>query len=471
MVASGDAMTAPGRQVMAARKVLELKEKLAGIGAEFDAWLADADKGKPLRKHHTQIRRLTDQLRGMAADIALRIENVSVDDDEVMATCRQLQREMLEVHRLWDYYRSKLSLRYVQWFSGYLSTADEFAWACYEPAQQVAEGRADATLRGGPLVFLSGDFSPFTFARETAFEVSDVPGTLNSEQFEAILAALPIPVIGVPWYQVAHLPDAVLIAHEVGHDVERDFGLSDSISGHAEAALAAADAEVRFAWSNWLREVWADLYGVLAAGPAFVAAMTDLLVTNPSEVVADAHSPINFGPHPPAFLRVRAMTHALEQIGFGDEAGAYRDAWNETFPANGGGDVAAVAESVVDGLLSGTFPELGDKQLGDVVSFSAAQHETALAVQQEALLDQEPQSADIRSLVAGARLAFDADPELYAKVSEKRIGAQQQIVNRAVASMGDKTRIRQVESEISREDDRSAGQALFQRLVRGSDSE
>ena len=165
------------------------------------------------------------------------------------------------------------------------------------------------------------------------------------------------------------------------------------------------------------------------------------------------------------------MTHALKQIGFRDEAGAYRDAWNETFPANGGGDVAAVAESVVDGLLSGTFPELGDKQLGDVVSFSAAQHETALAVQQEALLDQEPQSADIRSLVAGARLAFDADPELYAKISEKRIGAQQQIVNRAVASMGDKTRIREVESEISSEDDRSAGQALFQRLVRGSDSE
>ena len=105
------------------------------------------------------------------------------------------------------------------------------------------------------------------------------------------------------------------------------------------------------------------------------------------------------------------------------------------------------------------------------MSFSAAQYETALAVQRAALTDQEPQSGDIRSLVAGARLAFDADPELYARVSERRVGAQQRIVDQAVASMGDKTRIRKVESDISSEDDRRAGQALFQRLVRGSDSE
>lgn len=463
-------MTTEGRQVMAARKVLELKEKLAGIGVEFDGWLADAEPGKPLRKHRTQITRLTAQLRGMADPIAVRIDEVALDDDEVMATCRQLQTEMLEVHRLWDYYRSKLSLRYIRWFSGYLATADEFAWACYEPAQDAAKWGPKAMLRGGPLVFLSGDFSPFTFARETPFEVPDVPGTLNSDRFEAVLAALPIPVVGVPWYQVAHLPDAVLIAHEVGHDVDRDFGLSNTITSHVEPALAAADADVRFGWSNWLREVWADLYGVLAAGPAFVAAMSDLLVTDPGEVIADARSPNPFGTHPPAFIRVCAMTHALAQTGFQDEAGSYWDAWNKTFSANGGGALGAVAESVVDALLSGRFPELGDKQLGDVVSFSAAQQQLAIGVQRAALADQAPQSGDIRTLVAGARLAFDADPELYGRVSDRRVGAQKRIVDRAVAAMGDQTRMRQAESEISDEDDRSAGQALFGLFVRGSDS-
>src|SRR5205085_544367 len=164
-----------------------------------------------------QIRRLTDQLRAMADDIGGRIQTVSLDDDKVLTECRQLQREMLDVHRLWDYYRSKLSLRYLAWFSGYLATADEFAWACYEPVQDAAGQEGALALRGGPLVYFSGEFSPFTDVRGQDFDVPDVPGTLDSEEFEEVLAALPIPLVGVPWYQVAHLPDAVLIAHEVGH--------------------------------------------------------------------------------------------------------------------------------------------------------------------------------------------------------------------------------------------------------------
>jgi hypothetical protein len=471
MVASGDSLIAAERRTMAARKVRELQEKLAGIGVEFDGWLADAKTGKPLRKHRTQIERLTNQLRGMVDDIDNRIRHVSLDDDDVMATCRQLQREMLEVHRLWDYFRSKLSLRYVKWFSDYLATADEFAWACYEPAQKAAPESENAMPRAGPLVFLSGDFSPFTYARETPFDIPDVPDTLDSKAFETAVASLPIPVIGVPWYQVAHLPDAVLIAHEVGHDVQHDFGLDETISMHAEAVLAAVDADTKFAWTNWLREVWADLYGVLAAGPAFVAAMRDLLVTNPREVIADAHSPVNFDRHPPAFLRIRVMTRALEKTGFGKDACCYRNAWNQAFPANGGGAVADVSETVADALLAGTFPELGDRRLGEVVSFSAAQQETAVDVKTQALADQPPQSGDIKSLVAGARIAFDANPDLYGRVTEQRRGAQRRIVERAVAAMGDKTRVREAETEISSEADRSAGLALFQRLIRGDVAE
>ena len=450
---------------MAARKVVELKEKLAGIGSEFDGWLADAEAGKPLRKHRTQLERLTDQLRGMTGDVAARIDDVSVDDDKVLTTCRRLQTQMLEVHRVWDYYRSKFSLRYVDWFSGYLAAADEFAWACYEPAQAAASEAADELPRGGPLVFLSGDFSPFTYARETPNEAAGVPGALDSDEFDALVAALPIPLIGVPWYQVAHLPDAVLIAHEVGHDVDRDFGLEDTIKSHAEPVLSALEPEIRFAWSNWLREVWADLYGVLAAGPAFVSAMSDLLVTNPQEVIADARAPMSFGSHPPASLRMSAMTSALAKSGFEGDGDAYLDGWNRAFAANGGAAMAGAATEIVDALLTGVFPQFGDTRIDKVVRFSGEQQETAHVVRAEALADNEPQTADIRCLVAGARLAFDHDPELYGLVTEQRVGAQQRIVDRAVAAMGDKTRMRAVESEITPEADRSAGQALFRRLI------
>lgn len=456
---------------MAARKVVELKEKLAGIGSEFDGWLADSATGKPLRKHRTQLERLTAQLRGMTGDIATRIEDVSIDDDKVMATCRQLQTQMLEVHRVWDYYRSKFSLRYVGWFSGYLATADEFAWSCYEPAQAAAAQDVDELPRGGPLIFLSGDFSPFTYARETPNDVAGVPGVLTGEEFNALVAALPIPLIGVPWYQVAHLPDAVLIAHEVGHDVDRDFALGDTIRAHAEPVLGALDPKMTFAWSNWLKEVWADLYGVLAAGPAFVSAMRDLLVTNPQEVIADARAPMGFDSHPPASLRMHAMTYALAKSGFEGDGDAYLDGWNRAFAANGGAAMADVAKEIVDALLAGGFPQFDDAQIGKVVRFSGEQQETAQVVRGEALADIQPQTADVRCLVAGARLAFDHDPELYGLVTEHRVGSQQRIVDRAVAAMGDKTRIRAAESEITAEADQSAGQALFRRLILANESE
>jgi hypothetical protein len=446
--------------MLAERKVLELEKKLAGIGAELDEWLADASIGKPLRKHRTQIRRLTDQLRGMAEDIGERIATVAIDDDEVLTACRQLQREMLEVHRLWDHYRSKLNLRYLEWFSGYLSTADEFAWACYEPVQEAAGTNGAVSLRGGPLVFLSGEFSPFTDVRGNRIEVPRVD-TSDSEQFHEALAALPIPLIGVPWYQVAYLPDAVLIAHEVGHDVEKDFALSRTIQEHAKPVLRELDAPALFAWSTWLREFWADIFGVLAAGPAYVSAAVDLLVTNPAELAADAAAPLEFGAHPPSAFRVHAMTHTLKRAGFEDEARQWQP-WNEAFPSDGDAGLA-LAKKLVDQLLEGTFPQLDGRTLDGILSFSSAQHDAAVEAGNYSLANMSPQSPDIRCLVAGARLAFDKDPKRFAKP-----GPQELIVCRAVQAMGDETRMRTAEAEVSREADRAAGRALFERLLRGA---
>lgn len=462
-------MTAEGRRAMAERKVLELKEKLGGIGSEFDGWLADAGTGKPLRKHRTQITRLTGQLGAMADGIGGRIDEVSLDDDEVLAKCQQLQREMLEVHRLWDYFRSKFNLRYVSWFSSYLATADEFAWKCYEPAQDAARQEGAPALRGAPLVFLSGAFSPFTFARETPFAVGDEPDTTDSAQFQEFLAALPIPVVGVPWYQVAHLPDAVLIAHEVGHDVEKDFGLTAAIEVQAEAALGDLDPRDRFAWTSWVREVWADLYGVHAVGPAFVTAMIDMIVTDPAEIEADTRAPLLFGQYPPAWLRVRAMTYALEKTGFPEEAKRHWKAWDDAFEAGGADAIAAVAEGVVEALIAGSFSELGDQTLGAVLSFSMTQQQTAEEVQRAALANVVPSSSDIRCLVAGARLAFDADPELYG-TDQRQPGSQNQILAKAVSAIGDQPRMRDAEQQVTEDEDRAAGEALFDRLVRGIDT-
>jgi hypothetical protein len=457
-------VTTDAHRALARRKLAELHAKLDGIALEFDRWRADAERGRPLRKHQKQICRLTDQLRGVADDVGQRVAALSLDDDDVLIKSRELQTRMLEVHRLWDYFRSKLNLRYVDWISGYLATADEFAWACYEPAEKATGKRA--LPRCAPLVFLTGEFSPFTYARGASFEVEDLPNTVDSDAFRSFVAAMPIPVVGVPWYQVALLPDAVIIAHEVGHDVERDFELTATIRSQLEVGIAGlADERDRFAWESWIGEVWADVYGVLAAGPAFVSAMTDLLVGDPRLITLDARAPSPFSDHPPASLRVEIMTRTLAATGFQAEADRQRDAWSETFGASDGSPVFAAAQPVVDALLTGSFPEFGGRTLREVLSFSARQQEFAVGVKGRALADVVPQTADIRCLVAGARLAFDADPVRYGEKDEHRAGAQQRILEQAQRTIGDAPRFREEEQFVTPEEDRAAGLAIFERLL------
>jgi hypothetical protein len=458
-------MTSQARRALAERKVQELRAKHAGIGDEFDRWLADAEPARPLRKHQSQILRLTEQLRGMAGRVTASIDTLSLDGDDVLAECRALQTRMLEVHRLWDYFRSKLNLRYLAWFRRYLSVADEFAWACYEPAQLAASNGGGDGLRGPPLVYLSGDFSPFTYARHEEFEVEVVPDALDSKEFLAFAAALPIPVVGVPWYQVSHLPDVVLIAHEVGHDVESDFALEETIKAHLAPVVESFEPFERLAWETWLGEVWADLYGVLAAGPAFVSAMIDLLVTDPTQVAAEASMPSPYDVHPPAAIRVAVMTRALAETGFPDAAEEALADWAASFGTKDVDSVAAVASSVVQALLSGPLPQLGDRTLRGLVCFSCDQQRRAETVKTLALADMAPQTRDIRCLVAGARLAFDADPVGYRATDEHRVGAHERILARAVETIGDAPRIRQAERDVKPEDDRAAGEALFDRLV------
>ncbi len=467
------ALNRGGRGDLAQRKLVELRDKVAGIEQEFDAWVADSASGMPLRKHRTQIERLTDQLRGLSGTIAGRIDALAPPGadgappaaGDVLAQCRRLQAQMLEIHRLWDYYRSKLSLRHVAWFRDYLAIADEFAWACYEPAQKAASS-AGGSVRAAPLIFLSGDFSPFTYGRRTEFEglLEPLSESPRSRQFNELVRALPVPVIGVPWYQVSHLPDAPLIAHEVGHDVEEDFGLTTTITEHLAQALVDLDEQQRYAWEGWAGEIWADLYGVLAVGPAFVAAMADLLVTDPAQVASEARSPSAWDAHPPASLRIRLMTLALRKTGFRVEALAHRCSWRDSFGLDRRHPLLEVASDVVDALLDGIFPQLGGKCLPDALRFSSEQHEAAQAVMRAALADLPAHSGDIRSLVAGARLAFDTDPARYVDEGERIVGATRRIVQRALQTIGDAPRSAVADERVTPEDDRKAGEALFAQL-------
>jgi hypothetical protein len=382
----------------------ELAHKLASIDQELGHWRSESERGRALRKHHSQIEAVTADLEGLAAAIREQLD-ASGDDEVFLRTWPWMQSAILDVHRIWEFYRAKLALRYVEWFRDPLAAADELAWACYKPAQDQAAPDHIATLRikEPPLVFFNGGWSPFASARGRGYAAETVPGqTLSQRAMAELLKGLPIPVVGMPWYQMAHLPEAVVIGHEIGHIVEDDFALSATVHALVQKALDdGASAEHRAAWDAWAGEVFGDIYGVLAAGPAFVGALMDFLATDRQTIACEHQEHPHWNPHPPTGLRAEINLAALRVVGLTAEAQALEALWLDRFDDHAmrgfSGDVAAV----VAGLVEGPYPEFRGRPLTAVLMFTSEDVREAEAVSKNVLRREVPGARDIRHLVVG----------------------------------------------------------------------
>ena len=114
---------------------------------------------------------------------------------------------MLALHTVWGFYRDKWALRRIDGFRQYLVLADEFAWACYEPAMKAHEKtKAQARAkRAPPLVFLGPVHGPWSLARgDSAQEDLDEDLVQNTVVYE-LVRQLPLSVVAVPWHHLSHL--------------------------------------------------------------------------------------------------------------------------------------------------------------------------------------------------------------------------------------------------------------------------
>lgn len=399
-------------------KLAALRRKLAGLRQELAVWRRESERGERLEKHHTQIRRVARQLDAFAGEVEGRIEALAGDPSALLADGYSVERMVLDLNRIWEFFRSKLALRYVPAFTGPLAAADDFAWACYRPAQEAA--REDHVppeeLKEPPLVFFNGGWSPFIVPRGWSYEAEAVPGEeLATPAFRQALERLPIPVIGIPWYQLEHLPEAVVIGHEVGHSVEDDLRLTGRLEALLEAGLEArgVPAERRPAWRSWLGEIFADLYGVLATGPAFVGVLMELLATEAGRLRRETRRPDQWGDYPTRALRVHLNLEALARSGLGEESRELAARWRELCPDHALTAFEADLPPVVAALLEEPLPELSGTPLGKLLSFPRQAQEAARTDAQRLLQRFAPGSSDVRVLVAAARYAFEADPAAY----------------------------------------------------------
>jgi hypothetical protein len=461
---------------LAGRKRVELGAKLDSIELEIDHWLAEsavAAPGRPdtpLAKHHTQVRRVARELLALTGRVRAALD-ADAKAGRLLDTWLEIEGMAVDAHQVWDFFRGKLALRYVGFLRPYLVAADELAWACYRPAQAAGTGPhhlpAEA-VKEPPLTFFSASGSPFALPRGRSYEQQAGGGLLRTAEFRAALKALPVPVIGMPWHLTRHGPDALVLCHEVGHHVEDDLRLTGTMRRRTESALLAegVPAARRQAWLAWLGEVFADVYGVLAAGPAFVAALGDFLAASPATVAAELIGGPPWGRYPSTCLRALLGFEALDRAGFAEEATSARAAWTGRHPTHAMAAFDPDVGVVVRALLDGPYPELGGVGLTSVVGFQGLHG--AAAVDAERLLTKgyEPLSTDPRALFAAGALAFARDPATYAALDVAR-----RVVDRVVECQAAGTRFRgggdaaPDRAALDARDD-AAGAALFELLRR-----
>jgi hypothetical protein len=443
------------------RKKFEISKKLESLAREFKHWRDKSEEFKPLQKHHTQIRRITYQLEGMHTAILAELKTVSNGENEdILSKARELEMDILEVHRIWEFFRSKLVLRSVDWFNPYLVAADEYAWSCYEAAQ--AKLKADnvgSILKQPPLVFFNGGSSPYTMPRNRRFEAEQVDDEdITNITAKAVLRALPVPVIGIPWFQVQHLPDALVIGHEVGHDVQEDFRLTPQIESLLDTGMKKVPVDRRPAWKSWLREIFADVYGNLAGGPAFVESLMDFLATDRTATETDQRQADAWGDYPPDYLRVLINLCVLKIQGFKDDRDRLLKELQSTYQKHAMAEFDDDIEDIVVALIKGPYPEFNNKPLNKVIEFTKADQTKALGDCALLLGGAFPTTDNIRVLFAAASLAFRKDPTKYdAK------GVHARVLERVplIQNKGVRGKKKEAAPQNFDDQDKAAGQLLY----------
>jgi len=129
---------------------------------------------------------------------------------------------------------------------------------------------------------------------------------------------LPVSLLPVPRRFTAQPWNLAGIAYEVGTCVMTDLELAWEIVNklQVESINAGVSAQTAAIWARWHETVFADVFGVLKLGPAYVSGMIELLGT-------DAVSAITLrtdAPVPPAYIRWHLMLQTLQMLNFNEEA-------------------------------------------------------------------------------------------------------------------------------------------------------
>ncbi|WP_425825665.1 hypothetical protein [Streptomyces fractus] len=412
-----------------------LESLLDGLDDELTAWrgLTVGEKA-PLEKHHSQLRSVRAMLsEGIAA---ARVELATGSGAAGLPVL------ILDLHHVWDYFRSKFALRRLDEYRGYLDAADELAWTCYEGPLEAALGTGGMRPKEPPLVSFSRDPAPRAHRRGGQYRDLLPRGGMHTRAGVQLVHSLPFPVIDVPWYYASHVPAVLTVAHEVGHHIEDDFGLTGTI------ARRLAGTSLPEAWAG---EVFADVCASLACGVAYPAVLAEVLGTLGPEQEGDSQELSS--PHPPLDTRLRICRAAL------DLAGHERpNMWPAPIAEALADDTDPSSTRVAAALLDDGYPQLAGRRLPDLLPSTPA-----CRLHADRLLAGMPSGlSHVPGVFAAASLAFLTCPAEYRAL---RVGTR--AVSEALALRPEGPRAGRPDAEPNGQQGTTAGGQLLRALRAG----
>jgi hypothetical protein len=349
---------------------------------------------------------VTRTLETLCRDIRERAQELLDHIDRTAAETALHQALLLEVEFVtiadrFAQYRDAVAQRGLVPLARVLAPLDKVAADCFVPIMRRAQelGLVEEIGRAtSPICCLQGGYSPTAWARKQE--------TRWRAPFPTPLLYVPADRVGTPW-------SWLLIPHEIGHHVALTlFANGQSLDQEWRNVLYQlgyqATGNVRHAslWKQWAPEIFADMCGVLLAGPSFVSSLQETLAY-PRDTMQDLDVQ---DVHPPHSLRLFIGTALLRTIGFMTEAERLEQKQISLFgTAPGFEPFRAVLPGVVAPLTTLTLASLNGRAMADLIPpFTYNDFLNVTSASQE-FLNGKP-TGDLRPvhLLCAAQLAYEA---------------------------------------------------------------
>lgn len=277
---------------MAAEAPVRWRARVAATRGELDAlrrqivdWLArchddDSDEQQHyVGRYQTQREAIESLLLGVADALQQSLPDgaAAADAGRFYQACREHDRAVVWMRRLWRYFADRLDQRRSDAAErALLRAADEVAWSCHRGVMQRAAMRlANVVPTPAPLPFLSPDYSPAAIEAGRPLP-SELQIAVEVPAIGSYLAGLPLSQLRLPPWCLDAPWWLVFVGHEVGHQLMADLKLGAMLAQRLGAAANGVAAGAAERWQGWAEETFADVVSLVLMGPVALWAMAEL---------------------------------------------------------------------------------------------------------------------------------------------------------------------------------------------------